>query len=333
MNELLSICIPTFNRAAYLRGCLENLIPLAKKYDIPIYISDNASTDDSDDIAKEYAKIYPNVFYSKNSMNYGPDFNFFNVLKMSKSKYAWLMSDDDRLRPDAVDEIIGRLTAREYDLIVVNGGRKGKDARNIVWGSVGGINSAEYTDRDKLLSDLGWHMTWMSCLIFNRNLIDRGEFKKFLDTNFIQFAVVFHYLSKKDISVYWEAQPLVYNASYEIPLWFRESFEVFAKRWYEIVNSLPEAYSKKSKLKCIKDHGVKSKLFTIKFVAGLRIMGYYNFSIFRKYYYYFPYITNIPRPILLFIAVIPVPKYISKIFMGLFPSLRSRFTANKSINE
>ena len=45
MNELLSICIPTYNRSQYLLQTLEAFLPQVIPHQIPIYVSDNGSTD------------------------------------------------------------------------------------------------------------------------------------------------------------------------------------------------------------------------------------------------------------------------------------------------
>ncbi|WP_422555544.1 glycosyltransferase, partial [Sulfuricurvum sp.] len=45
MNKQLAICIPTYNRAKVLEELLFDLIPQVAPLDIPIYISDNNSLD------------------------------------------------------------------------------------------------------------------------------------------------------------------------------------------------------------------------------------------------------------------------------------------------
>ena len=76
INNNLSIVIPTYNRADFLDYSLEIHIPLAKKYNVPIYIVDNASTDNTGEIVNKWMCEYVFLFYSRNKKNLGPDLNF-----------------------------------------------------------------------------------------------------------------------------------------------------------------------------------------------------------------------------------------------------------------
>lgn len=70
---LVSICIPTYNRASYLQKCLDSLVgqPEFLNEDVEIVISDNASTDNTMTIVHNYQKRYKNIQYYKNSKNCG----------------------------------------------------------------------------------------------------------------------------------------------------------------------------------------------------------------------------------------------------------------------
>ena len=64
-KPLLSICIPTFNRSSYLRNTLNSIVSqqefLSEK--VEIIISDNASTDETPDVVKEFTAKYSNIHY------------------------------------------------------------------------------------------------------------------------------------------------------------------------------------------------------------------------------------------------------------------------------
>ena len=68
---ILSICIPTYNRSEHLRKTLDSIIrqkEFATKQ-VEIVISDNASTDNTEIVAREYCERYSNIFYYKNEKN------------------------------------------------------------------------------------------------------------------------------------------------------------------------------------------------------------------------------------------------------------------------
>ena len=100
MNEpLLSICIPTYNRAVFLKRLCESIFTQTDENvlgKLEVCISDNASTDSTGVIVKEFSSRYPgNITYKINDKNYGAVYNLFQVLKTAKGEYLLCIGDDD----------------------------------------------------------------------------------------------------------------------------------------------------------------------------------------------------------------------------------------------
>ena len=74
MGYKLTIAIPTYNRKDLLERCLNSIIPQMDK-DIEIFISDNASSDGTEEMVREKFN-YPFIRYRKNEENIGSDRNF-----------------------------------------------------------------------------------------------------------------------------------------------------------------------------------------------------------------------------------------------------------------
>lgn len=92
---LLSICIPTCNRGNILETVILNYITNEEFDDsVELVISDNASTDNTEEIVKEIIKKYPSkkISYYKNNENIGAK-NFFAVISRAKGKYAKMSND------------------------------------------------------------------------------------------------------------------------------------------------------------------------------------------------------------------------------------------------
>ena len=69
-KPLLSICIPTFNRGDLLNDILSKYVDNPQfDNDVEIVISDNASTDSTEDICRRYVEKYSNIRYFKNEEN------------------------------------------------------------------------------------------------------------------------------------------------------------------------------------------------------------------------------------------------------------------------
>lgn len=88
---LLSICIPTYNRASVLEKTLESIV---KQLDdeIEIVISDNKSTDNTEEICRNYAHKYDNIKYYRNDVNVR-DANFSLSLDRGQGQYLKLLKD------------------------------------------------------------------------------------------------------------------------------------------------------------------------------------------------------------------------------------------------
>lgn len=88
---LLSICIPTYNRASVLEKTLESIVKQLD-YEIEIVISDNQSTDNTEEVGRKYAEQYDNIKYYRNEVNVR-DANFSLSLDRGTGLYLKLMKD------------------------------------------------------------------------------------------------------------------------------------------------------------------------------------------------------------------------------------------------
>lgn len=61
-KPLVSICCITFNQVPYLRQCLDGFVMQQTSFPFEIIIHDDASTDGTQEIIKEYAEKYPQLF-------------------------------------------------------------------------------------------------------------------------------------------------------------------------------------------------------------------------------------------------------------------------------
>ncbi|KAA6312251.1 Abequosyltransferase RfbV, partial [termite gut metagenome] len=105
-QPLLSICIPTYNRCEYLQGAICNIIS-DKSFDfcVEIIISDNASTDRTQEIGEEFANKHNNIMYYRNNCNI-QDENFFLSLQRAHGKYVRLFNDTLRFKNGALKRML-----------------------------------------------------------------------------------------------------------------------------------------------------------------------------------------------------------------------------------
>lgn len=103
MNHIprVSIGMPVYNGEKFIRDALDSL--LAQTYtDFELIISDNASTDVTEKICREYATKDSRVHYIRQGENIGATENFKFVLQMARGEYFMWAAHDDRWHPDFI---------------------------------------------------------------------------------------------------------------------------------------------------------------------------------------------------------------------------------------
>jgi hypothetical protein len=121
MTPLLTIAIPTYNRARYLRELLSVLFEqLIKERRVELIISDNASPDETPGVVEEYRKRGLQIRSVRNEINIGADANFLQCLEMASGKYFWLFGDDDIIVPGGISKILSLLAMDDYAVVFVN---------------------------------------------------------------------------------------------------------------------------------------------------------------------------------------------------------------------
>lgn len=302
MNSLLAICIPTFNRGSLLGENLDELIKQITPYSIPIFISDNASTDNTQIILNEALNKYPYIFYERNVKNIGMDRNFEKVLKMATTRYAWLLGDDDMISSEAIGNILSILDCQDYDLLVLNGGHE--NPQNL---RVSDIQTKIYTSSQQLFVDLGWHMTWISCLIFNTKNLSEMNFEKYYDSYFVHIGAIFDYLGNKPYPrIMWDQGSFFYSSSKAVFSWSASVLLIFSDHWMSAINSLGNAYSHNEKRQCILNHGKKTRLFTYSGFLNLRAKAYINLANVLRSKNSLKLTSSVPVVMIILITLIPV---------------------------
>jgi glycosyltransferase involved in cell wall biosynthesis len=93
---LLSIGLPTFNRAQSLVRAIESV--LAQEFcDFELIISDNASSDSTQSLCGDFCSKDNRVRYIRQPANQGAYANFYSVLSAASGQYFMWLSDDDWL--------------------------------------------------------------------------------------------------------------------------------------------------------------------------------------------------------------------------------------------
>ena len=103
--------MPVYNGERYLRLALDAL--LAQTFsDFALIISDNASTDATPAICREYAARDPRIRYVRQESNLGAARNINAVVELAASPLFMWHADDDLAEPELLAALVGELDRR-----------------------------------------------------------------------------------------------------------------------------------------------------------------------------------------------------------------------------
>ncbi|HET6254685.1 MAG TPA: glycosyltransferase [Puia sp.] len=116
-TPLISIVLPTYNGARYLRRSVDSC--LAQIFgDFELIIVDDCSTDDTGAIADAYAQADNRVRVIHNAFNKKLPLSLNTGFEQARGKYHTWTSDDNYYAPEALGVLAGELGARpEVDLV------------------------------------------------------------------------------------------------------------------------------------------------------------------------------------------------------------------------
>lgn len=107
MNQKkVSILIPTFNSEKYIAETIESALNQTYK-DFEIILVDNASSDKTWEIIKEYQNKYSSIIVSfQNSENIGPIKNWMKCIELASGEYAKIIWSDDLIENDFLEKTV-----------------------------------------------------------------------------------------------------------------------------------------------------------------------------------------------------------------------------------
>lgn len=102
---IVSIGLPVYNGERYLRLSIESIIAQSFS-DFELIISDNASTDKTAEIYREFARKDPRIKCYRNEENLGAAANFNRVFNLARGKYFRWATADDLVAPDSLEHCV-----------------------------------------------------------------------------------------------------------------------------------------------------------------------------------------------------------------------------------
>ena len=155
-NPLLSICIPTYNRARFLKQTLDCIVSQQIFIEtdlIEVVISNNSSTDDTESLALDFQKSFPcKIRYVCTQETVHSTVNFANVLLHAQGKLCKLHNDSISILPGFMEAAISLIQSNfdEKNIIFfLDGNTKCPDAASLC------------ASMDDFVSHASFYMTWI----------------------------------------------------------------------------------------------------------------------------------------------------------------------------
>ena len=105
---MVSIGLPVYNGENFVRQALESIVNQTYR-NLEIVIADNASTDGTESICREFAARDERIRYHRHSTNLGGSANHEYVLAATTGKYFRVAAHDDVLAPTLVEKCVREL--------------------------------------------------------------------------------------------------------------------------------------------------------------------------------------------------------------------------------
>ncbi len=104
----VSVCMPVFNGANFIEEALDS-VSQQNFEDYELIVTDNASTDATEDIVRRRAASDPRIRYVRNEKNIGAAENYNLGFRLARGTYVKWMAHDDKLSPDFLRKMVAIL--------------------------------------------------------------------------------------------------------------------------------------------------------------------------------------------------------------------------------
>lgn len=317
MKYKLSICIATYNRANFLNETLYSIVSQLTN-DVEVIIVDGNSNDNTSEIVNKHKSVNNNIKYYCLQRKGGVDYDFNITIENANGDYCWLFSDDDLLKPNAVNTILLNLEKQNYSAIIVNSELCDYKIKKIYKFKALNIYEDKIYDttldeQNKLFIEMGSYLSFIGCLIIKKELWLLRKKDIYIGTEFIHVGILFQdYLPNMTLFLH---NPLI-SIRLGNAQWSSRAFNIWLINWPKLIWSF-DNFSAGSKNLVVK----KLPLSQYSKLVYFKVLGVYNYEKYQSLKNNFEH-----NYINLFIAfmIVKIDKKIFKSFIYLYAKLRKR---------
>jgi glycosyltransferase involved in cell wall biosynthesis len=274
----LTICIATYNRAAFIGETLASIVPQLRP-GVEVVIVDGASPDGTAAAVAPYVEGFSAIRYFRETVNSGVDADYDKAVGYATGEHCWLFPDDDLMAPGALDRVFEALEGGAVDLLIVDAEVRDRSLiRCLQSGRLALKGERRYgpDDADDLLADAGHCLSFIGAVIIRKTLWSSRRREPFLGSLFIHVGVIFQ---SRDIGLAKIlAEPLVLIRAGNA-MWQPRGFEIWAFKWPLLIWGF-KGYSNTAKEKVTPREPWRG----FRWLLHYRALGAYSHSEYERHF-------------------------------------------------
>lgn len=190
-QSLLTVAIPTWNRAFYLAANLTQLQSELRGVapgTVDVLVSDNCSPDNTSEVVGQARKAGLPVKYVRNEQNVGWARNFAQAFDLAGGRHVLLMGDDDLFVDGALALLLDRLRRDNYGVVCMRPYGYDADFRREFPGGKG--REHVFGDANDFLVATSKYFTLTSALVLNKTMLAGVDSRQFITSDLASFHLM-----------------------------------------------------------------------------------------------------------------------------------------------
>ncbi|MFZ6657237.1 glycosyltransferase family 2 protein [Undibacterium sp. TJN19] len=175
MSKLvLSIYIPTYNRAGLLQHLLQSIVAgmTAWPDDLELIVSDNASTDNTQEVVASFIQQGFPFISLRNAENIGADRNFCQGFSKANGKYFWVIGDDEIMYQGTVNYVLEQCRSLDIGILyLANDGFGHNEQEHVLERKTPKEISARLLNSNEFFKSTNVFLTFISANVINREAV------------------------------------------------------------------------------------------------------------------------------------------------------------------
>jgi glycosyltransferase involved in cell wall biosynthesis len=284
VNPRLGVCIPTYKRPDQLEACVHSVIAAGAAFELPVFIADD-STDATNDAALGRLRAsYPHIVVAKNPRNLGIDRNILNSVDLCTCGYAWLLGEDDRLRPGAVAKVLAALDrgGGRPPFVFVNYAAVDESATLVLKERALRVSCDADMAAADFMREHAWAAGFIGGCVVRKDLWARVAKEPYVGTYFAHVGAIAECIRGGRVEIV--ADPVVLNrcGTTETFTWASAAFDVLGG-WSRLLRMLEPLYGRDVCRGAVRSFERAHGLGTLKFLCYMRADGALSADTWRTH--------------------------------------------------